>query len=72
MFDEKKVLLQLNTAFGLIAGILMMNTIALIGSLFFNAFGELSFFMWAFVTFMGWVVTIIQFKKADIQVKWKK
>lgn len=34
MFDEKKVLLQLNTAFGLIAGILMMNTIALIGSLF--------------------------------------
>lgn len=72
MFDEKKILAQLNTAFGLIAGLLMMNTIALIVSVFFNAFGEFSFYMWAFITFMGWLITISQFRKADIQVKWKK
>ena len=72
MFDEKKVLLQLKSTFVVIGILLMMNTIGLIVSGLYIKFQEFSFYMWAFITFMGWFLTILQFKKADIQIKFKK
>ena len=72
MFDEEKVLLQLETTVSVIVFLLMINTIALVVTRFFIVLEEFSFYMWAFITFMGWIITVIQFKKADIHVNWKR
>lgn len=72
MLNEEKVLLQLRTSLAITGFLLMLNTIAVLVSGFFCKFAELSFYMWVFITVMGWIFTIIQFKKMDLSVNWKK
>lgn len=71
MEDIKKVSHQLNLAFAIIGILLIMNTLGLILAACLLAFEETSFFIWALITFTGWLITTIQFKKNKIYTNWK-
>ncbi|MGG5318233.1 hypothetical protein [Enterococcus sp. AZ072] len=71
MSDEKKLLKQFQTIFVVLFSVLMLNTVGVIFSFSKNAMEDSSFLMFAFVTGLGWINTIVQFKRADIRINWK-
>lgn len=76
MSDEKKndvneLIEKLGASTGYIISSLLTSTVALIFSAFFG-FGEISFYMLAASTVLGWISAICHFKKIGVSFDWKK